>query len=57
MDRDQDGLVSLDEFLRFTNDAEFKQDDEWKSLVDNDPFTEEELEKYEVSVVVMGVYV
>ncbi len=48
MDKDKDGLVSLNEFIQYTGDPEFKQDEEWKSLVDEDPFSEEELEKYEV---------
>jgi len=47
MDKDHDGLLSMEEFMAETHDKDFDEDDEYKPLVDEDQFTEEELEEYE----------
>ena len=47
MDKDNDGLVSADEFIKSTNEPEFEKDNEWKPVVDEDEYTEDELKDYE----------
>lgn len=34
MDKDKDGLVSMQEFLQYTGDKEFENNEEWKPIVD-----------------------
>ena len=48
MDKDDDGLISMQEFITYTKDDEFKEDDGWKSVADEDVFSDKEFEKYEV---------
>lgn len=47
MDRDNDGMISLEEFLKYTKKPDFKEDEEWKSVVEEDTFDEDEFKKYE----------
>ncbi|XP_065070363.1 nucleobindin-2-like isoform X2 [Rhopilema esculentum] len=47
MDKDNDGLVSKEEFIKSTNDPEFEKDDEWKPVVDDEEYSEDELKEYE----------
>lgn len=47
MDKDSDGMVSADEFIKSTLDPEFEKDEEWKPVVDKDEYTEDELNDYE----------
>lgn len=43
MDIDNDGLVSLKEYMVETESEDFEKDDEWEALTDKDQYTEEEL--------------
>ena len=47
MDGDKDGLVSLPEFIAETKNPDFDQDEEWKTIDDDEQFTEEEMQLYE----------
>jgi len=48
MDRDKDGLISLQEFLQEEKEADFNQDPGWKTIDEEAPiFTDEELRKFE----------
>lgn len=47
MDKDHDGLVSADEFIKSTNDPEFEKDEEWKPVSDGEEYTEDEMKEYE----------
>lgn len=47
MDRDKDGMVSLEEFLGYTKSEEYKTDEDWKPVVDQDIFSEDDLKKFE----------
>ena len=47
MDKNKDGLVSMDEFLKQTKDPDFEKDEEWKPIVDKDEYTEDEFNQYE----------
>ena len=48
MDANGDGFVSLKEFLKYTGDQGFANNNEaWDPVVDETPFSEEELEQYE----------
>ena len=47
MDKDNDGLISKDEFIKSTQDPEFEKDNEWKPVVDEDEYSEDELKEYE----------
>ena len=47
MDKDKDGLISYDEFMTETKDDNFAKDEDWKPLVDEDQYTEDELKNYE----------
>ena len=48
IDTDKDGLVSLDEFLKFTKDSKFDSKEEWHPIVDEDtPFSDKEFQDYE----------
>lgn len=47
MDKDNDGLVSAEEFMKSTNEPEFEKDNEWKPVVDEDEYSEDELKDYE----------
>ena len=50
MDKDKDGLLSIEEFMNETKEKDFETEEEWKPLVDEDQFTEEELNEYEKSL-------
>jgi len=49
MDKDGDGLLSMEEFMAETKDKkeEWETDDEYKPITDEDQFTDEELAEYE----------
>lgn len=47
MDRDNDGLVSKEEFMMETKKDDFEKDDEWKPLTEEDQYTDEEFDEYE----------
>lgn len=47
MDKDSDGLISKEEFIKSTHDPEFEKDEEWKPVVDEDEYSEDELKEYE----------
>ncbi|CAK6954500.1 nucleobindin-2-like [Scomber scombrus] len=47
VDTDKDRLVSLSEFMAATNKDEFLEKDEWQTLDQNNPYTDEELKEYE----------
>ena len=40
-------MVSLEEFLGYTKSDEYKTDEEWKPVVDQDIFSEDDLKKFE----------
>lgn len=40
-------MVSLDEFLGYTKSDEFDTNDEWKPVVDEDQFSEDDFKKFE----------
>lgn len=46
LDRDKDGFVSFKEYMDDTEREDFEEDPEWKSIPDNDQFSEEELEHF-----------
>ncbi len=48
MDKNNDGLVSLEEFLKYTKSSEFTDDEPWQSVVEEDNFKQDEFDKYEV---------
>ncbi|XP_021358467.1 nucleobindin-2-like isoform X2 [Mizuhopecten yessoensis] len=47
IDADKDKLVSLEEFLKYTHGDDFKKDEGWESLDEQDPYTDEEYQEYE----------
>ena len=47
MDKDGDGLISKDEFIKSTHEPDFEKDNEWKPVVDDDEYSEDELKEYE----------
>ena len=47
MDRDRDGMVSLEEFLGYTKSEEYKTNEDWKPVVDQDVFSEDDFKKFE----------
>jgi len=47
VDQDKDFLISMDEFLKGTQGDNFEKDEGWKTVDDEDQFTEEELKAYE----------
>ena len=47
IDKDKDGFVSLDEFLRASNGDEFEKDEGWKSVEEEPPYTDEDLAEFE----------
>lgn len=46
MDKNRDKMISLDEFIAETQEKDFDNEDEWKSVEDERLFDEEELEEY-----------
>jgi len=47
LDKDQDGLVSMDEFMNERNDPDYEKDDEWKPIEEDEEYTDEEMDAYE----------
>ncbi|ELT97554.1 hypothetical protein CAPTEDRAFT_183512 [Capitella teleta] len=47
IDTDGDKLVSMEEFVASTNRDEFKENEEWETIDEDEEFTDEELEKFE----------
>merc|ERR1712192_115957 len=48
MDKDGDGLISQDEFVKEARSEDFDKDEEWKSVMeDENIFTEAEYDEYE----------
>lgn len=47
IDKDKDGFVSLDEFLRASDGDEFEKDEGWKSVEEEPPYTDEDLAEFE----------
>ncbi|CAI8042527.1 Nucleobindin-1 [Geodia barretti] len=48
LDKNGDSLISLQEFLAYTQGAQFEDNEEWKGVVDQpESFTEEEMNKFE----------
>ena len=48
IDSNKDGLVSLEEFLKFTGQPGFDSKEEWHPIVDEDaPFSDKEFQDYE----------
>lgn len=46
MDKNEDGFIDFDEFMKQTNTNDFKQDNGWQSVDEQKPYTDEELEEY-----------
>ena len=46
-DHDRDGLISKEEFMSETNNPGFEKDTEWKPLVEEDQFSEDDFAEYE----------
>ncbi|WAR02799.1 NUCB2-like protein [Mya arenaria] len=47
IDTDKDHLISQEEFLNYTNSNQFEKDEGWKTVDEEQNYTEEELERYE----------
>ncbi|KAL4225637.1 hypothetical protein ACF0H5_016326 [Mactra antiquata] len=47
LDKDKDRLISMEEFLTYTASQEFEKDDGWKTVDEEQNFTDEEYERYE----------
>ena len=47
VDKNRDGMISLQEFLDYSNLKQFAQDDEWKDIDDEDQYTDEDFDEYE----------
>ncbi|XP_064634210.1 nucleobindin-2-like isoform X4 [Lineus longissimus] len=47
IDANQDGAISLEEFMNSTKKKDFDHDDGWKPLDEQEPFSEDELKQYE----------
>lgn len=46
-DKNRDGLISLAEFIEFTQRADFERDEGWKGLDEQQVFNEDELRQFE----------
>jgi hypothetical protein len=46
IDKNKDGLVSLDEFLEQTKQREFEKNDDWKNLEEEPQFNQQEFENF-----------
>ena len=46
IDKNKDGLVSLDEFLEQTKQREFDKNDDWKNLEEEQQFNQQEFENF-----------
>jgi len=47
IDKDADSLISMDEWLKHNEDTNYKEDNEWKPLTEEDQYTDEEYAEYE----------
>jgi hypothetical protein len=49
VDKNQDGIISFDEFEKWTNSNEFKRDEGWKTEeeMEKPPYTQDEFEQFE----------
>lgn len=47
IDKDKDGFVSLDEFMRASKTDDFEKDEGWKSVEEEHPYTDDELAEFE----------
>lgn len=47
IDNDKDGLVSIEEFIKGTYSEDFEKDEEWKPIVDEEQFTDDDITEYE----------
>ncbi|XP_060566152.1 nucleobindin-2-like isoform X1 [Ruditapes philippinarum] len=47
LDSDGDRLISLEEFLKYTASQEFQKDEGWKTVDEEQNFTDEEYQRYE----------
>ena len=48
MDKDGNGMISLAEFMKYTGDKLFDNQEEWQPMVDKDPpFSSKEFDDYE----------
>ncbi|XP_069132243.1 nucleobindin-2-like isoform X2 [Argopecten irradians] len=47
IDSNKDKLVSLEEFMKYTHGEDFKKDEGWETLDEQDPYTDEEFAEYE----------
>lgn len=46
MDKNQDKMISMEEFINETQDKDFDENEEWKGVEDEDQFDEKEFEDY-----------
>ena len=49
LDKNKDGMVSLDEFLGYTKSDEYKTDEDWKPVVDEKQFSEDDFKNFEAN--------
>ena len=47
IDKDRDGFVSFDEFMTASKGEEFEKDEGWKSVEEEHPYTDKEMEEFE----------
>ena len=47
IDSNQDGLISLQEFLHYTGEKGYENKEEWHPVVDEENFSDKEFEDYE----------
>ena len=47
LDGDENGLISIQEFVEYTQNKLFDNKEEWQPVVDKEPFTDEEFADYE----------
>ena len=47
IDKDRDGFVSMTEFLGASENETFEKDDGWKSVEDETPYTDHEMQEFE----------
>ena len=46
VDKDQDGLVSFNEFMDLTKLQQFSENEGWKGLDEDDLYSDEEMDEY-----------
>ena len=47
IDKDKDGFVSLAEFMKASKTDDFEKDEGWKSVEEEQPYTDDELAEFE----------